>query len=267
MNQETTILQKAGVFALFCVGILALSGVWYMYKTFSHQDTRTFTVQGKGEVDVKANKATINADFVGEGKTSEEATQKLKDMSEKVFAELEKAGVKEADIKTQNFSSNPKYEYCYNFTSGSYPAWCKGNPSQNRIIGYESSENFSVSVKDNKEMVEKLLGLFPTLGARNTNGPSWEVDNKGAIQQARELAVKEAREKAEGIASSLGMSLGDVQYYSEDNGGYPTPIMYGKGGIMSARAEMAPMAADMSVPVSQGTDKVTVNVNITYELK
>jgi uncharacterized protein YggE len=184
MNQETTLLQKAGVFALVCVGVLALSGVWYMYKAFSHQDTRTFTVQGKGEEEVTPNKATINADFVGEGKTADEATTKLKEMSEKVFTELEKAGVKEGDIKTQNFSTNPKYEYCYNFTAGNYPVWCKGNPSQNRIVGYEATENFSVTVKDNKEMVEKLLGLFPSLGARNTNGPSWEVDNKDATQKA-----------------------------------------------------------------------------------
>lgn len=206
MNQETTLLQKAGVFALVCVGVLALSGVWYMYKAFSHQDTRTFTVQGKGEEEVTPNKATINADFVGEGKTADEATTKLKEMSEKVFTELEKAGVKEGDIKTQNFSTNPKYEYCYNFTAGNYPVWCKGNPSQNRIVGYEATENFSVTVKDNKEMVEKLLGLFPSLGARNTNGPSWEVDNKDATQKAREKAVKEAREKAEGIAKSLGIA-------------------------------------------------------------
>ena len=265
MNQETTLLQKAGVFALVCVGLLALSGVWYMYKSFSHQDVKTFAVQGKGEVNVQATKATINADFVGEGTTPEEATKKLTEQSEKAFAELEKVGVKKEDIKTKNVSSNPKYEYCYNY-GGNLPTWCKNNPSQNRIVGYEATQNFEVKISDNKELVEKVLGMFPSLGARNMNGPNWEVDNKVAIQQARELAVKEAREKADGIAKSLGMSLGDVQYYSEDQGGYPVPMLYGKGAVMSARAEMAP-AMDASVPVSAGTDKVTVNVNITYELR
>jgi uncharacterized protein YggE len=265
---ELSLLQKAGVFALVCGGLLALSGVWFMYKSFSEQDTRTFAVAGKGEVEVVATKATINADFVGEGTTAEEASKKLTDASKKAFSELEKIGVKEGDIKTNNVSSNPKYEYCYSYAAGSYPAWCKNNPNQNRISGYEAMQNFEVKVTDNKELVEKLLGLFPELGARNMNGPNWEVDNKVAIQQAREAAVKEAREKAEGIAKSLGMRLGDVQYYSEDQGGgaYPMPVMYGKGAaVMSARSEMAP-AMDMSVPVSQGTDKVIVNVNITYEL-
>lgn len=263
--KEMSILQKAGVFALVTIGILALSAVWFMYKSFSQQETRTFTVQGKGEIEVQATKATINADFVGEGTTAEEATTKLSTLSTKAFAELEKAGVKKEDIKTQSVSTNPKYEYCYNYAYNSYPAWCKGSPNQNRIIGYEAMQNFTVSIKDNKELVEKLLGLFPTLGARSTNGPMWEVDNDAATQQAREEAVKDAKAKAEGIAKSLGMSLGKVQYYNENNSGGGYPIMYNKA--MSVGSAMAPQALDMSVPVSQGTDKVIVNVDITYELE
>ncbi len=265
MNQELSLLQKAGVFALVCAGLLALSGVWYLYKSFSHQDVKTFAVQGKGEVNVQPTKATINADFIGEGATPDEATKKLTEQTAKAFTELEKAGVQKENIKTQNVSSNPKYEYCYNY-GGNLPAWCKNNPSQNRVVGYEATQNFEVKISDNKDLVEKVLGLFPTLGARNMNGPNWEVDNKVATQQARELAVKEAREKAEGIAKSLGMTLGDVQYYFEDQGGQPYPMMYAKGMGMSARTEIAP-AMDSSVPVSAGTDKVVVNVNITYELK
>lgn len=263
---EISILQKAGVFTLITIGVLALSAVWFMYKSFAHQDVRTFAVQGKGEVEVQATKATINSDFLGEGKTSEEAITKLSESSTKVFAELDRVGVKKEWIKTQNVSSNPKLEYCYNFSGGNYPAWCKNNPSQSRTVGYEATQNFEIKINDNKELVEKLLGLLPTLGARNMNGPNWEVDNKKAIQEAREKAVTEAKEKAMGIAKSLGMSLGDVQYYSENQGGGGYPIVYAKGNMMSARAEMAP-AMDVSVPVSQGTDKVTVNVDITYELR
>lgn len=265
MNKELTLLQQAGVFALVCVGLLALAGVWFLYKSFSHQDIKTFAVQGKGEINVEPTKATITADFVGEGNNAEEAKNNLVQQTTKAFAEIEKVGVKKEDVKTQNVSSNPKYEYCYNY-GGNMPTWCKNNPSQNRIIGYEASQSFEVKISNNKELVEKVLALFPSLGARNMNGPNWEVDNKAATQQARELAVKEAREKAEGIAKSLGMRLGDVQYYSEDQGGYPVPVAYGKGARMLMQSEVAP-AMDSTVPVSAGTDKVVVNVNITYELR
>lgn len=266
--KELSILQKAGIFTLVCFGLLALTGVWYMYSSYTHSNAKTFSVQGKGEVDVTPTKATISADFVGEGTTSDEASQKLTEQTTKAFTELKNAGVPDNMVKTQNVSLNPKYEWCYNYSAGNYPTWCKNNPNQNRVIGYEASQNFTVTIKDNKDMVEKVLGLFPSIGARNMNGPSWEVDNKDAINQARDAAVKEAHDKAASIAKSLGMRLGDATYYSEDQGGgYPVPMMYGKGGaVMSSRMEVAPQAADASLPVSSGTDKVQVNVNITYEI-
>lgn len=269
MNDPIKLLQKAGVFALICVGVLALSAIWFMYKSFSEQDVRTFTVQGKGEVEVKATKATIIANFMTETKDPKNAKQAIDEMSalsKKVFAELEAAGVKKEDIKTGQFSQSEKYDYCYNYTNQriALPEYCKINPNEPKIIGYNVTQNFTVTVNDNKELVEKLLGLLPSLGSKNLQGPNWEVDNKKAIQEARELAVKEAKEKAEGIANAIGKRLGDVSYYSENQGG-GNPIFYGKDMMMSARVEMAPMAA--SIPVSEGTDKVTVNVDITYELK
>jgi uncharacterized protein len=270
MKNETTLLQKAGIFTLLTFGVLALATVWFMYKNSSKLNYRTFNVQGKGEVEVKATKATISADIVGESKSVKdggEAVKNLSEISTKVFAELAKAGVKIEDIKTQNVSTNPKYDYCYNYTNTkiAIPDYCRTNPNEQKIIGYTSTQNLTVTVKDNKALVEKLLGLLPELGAKNTNGPAWEVDNKVAVQEAREKAVKEAREKAEGIAKSLGMSLGDIQSYIENQGGgnYPQPYMM---KTMSARAEMD-QVANVSVPVSEGTDKVTVNVDITYELK
>jgi uncharacterized protein YggE len=270
MNNNVTILQKAGVFALVCVGVLALSAVWFMYKSFSHQDAKSFTVQGKGEVEVKATKATISAELVADSKDVKdggESVKMLTDMTKNVFAELEKMGVKTDDIKTQNVSTNPKYDYCYNYANQRYnlPEYCKNNPNDPKIIGFTSTQSITVKIEDNKELVEKVLGLLPTLGVRNMNGPMWEVDNKKAIQEARELAVKEAKEKAEGIARAIGKDLGDVTFYSENQGGGGAPIFFGKDMVMSARAEIAPVSAP--VPVSEGTDKVVVNVDISYELE
>jgi hypothetical protein len=270
MNNNITILQKAGVFALVCAGVLALSAVWFMYKNISDQDVKTFTVQGKGEVEVKATKATIVANFMTETKDPKNAKLAIEEMSalsKKVFSELETAGVKKEDIKTGQFSQNEKYDYCYNYTNQriALPEYCQKNPNEPKIIGYTVTQNFTVTVEDNKELVEKLLGLLPSLGSKNLQGPNWEVDNKKAIQEARELAVKEAKEKATGIANAIGKSLGDVTYYSENQGGGGNPVFFGKDMLMSARAEVAPAYSPVSV--SEGTDKVTVNVDITYELE
>jgi uncharacterized protein YggE len=172
MQNNISILQKAGVFALVCAGILALSGVWFMFKSFSQQDTKTFTVQGKGEVEVKATKATISAELVADSKDVKDGGESVKmmtDMTKNVFAELEKLGVKADDIKTQNVSTNPKYDYCYNYVNQRYnlPDYCKNNPNDPKIIGFTSTQSITVKIEDNKELVEKVLGLLPVLDLLN----------------------------------------------------------------------------------------------------
>jgi uncharacterized protein YggE len=111
--------------------------------------------------------------------------------------------------------------------------------------------------------LEKVSGLLPGLGAKYTNGPNLIVDSKDATNQARAAAIVDARAKAEVTAKALGKTLGDMMYYSESNGDLPIPYM------MSARAEVAGKAMDAAAPMSVelGTDKVSIVVNITYELK
>jgi uncharacterized protein len=264
MEKEKSLLYKSGIFALVCVGLVALAGVYMIFTSRDDMNKKTLPAQGKGEVKVVANKAKITSNFEFEGKTAEEASKLLASKMEEVKTVLDKEGVKEADRKTISNSNNPKYEQC-DYTS-SRPNPCFTNP---KIIGHTAAQTLEISfdIKDgDKSSVEKVLGIMPSLGAKTSNGPDFVVDNKEAIKEARQIAIKDAREKAEAIASALGMRLGDVMYYSENNGSeYPIP-MY------SARAEMKMMGAmDMakpvSVPVELGSDKVTVTVDITYELE
>lgn len=264
MKEEITLLNKAGVFALVCVGLLAISGVYFIFKSGHEADKKVFEVQGKGEVEVKATKATISADFVSKDKDQKVAGDGLAKISDKVFAALIEVGVKKEWIKTQNVSLTPDYEYCYSYGSA-MPAWCNKSQNTNRVSGYTGTQNFTISVENDKVLVEKVLGLLPSLGVQNMNGPNWTVDNKVATQQAREKAVEEAKQKAEGIAKSLGMRLGEVQTYNENTGGgQPYPAMYSKNIDMRVSG-----ATESSAPiqVSEGTDKVTVTVDITYELR
>ncbi len=264
MNNYTIILQKAGVFALVAIGLLAVSGVYSIFKIGNISDKKFFAVQGKGEVEVKATKASISADFVSKDKDQKVAGDGLSKISDKVFAELEKAGVKKEWIKTQNVSLNPDYEYCYSY-GAAMPVWCNRNPNANRVSGYTATQNFTISIDNDKALVEKILGLLPSLGVQNMNGPNFTVDNKAATQEARVKAVAEAKEKAEGIAKSLGMRLGEVQSYTENTGGgnYP-PVMYAKAAMLDQSVSSAPASP---VQISEGTDKVTVTVDISYELR
>jgi uncharacterized protein len=258
---EKSLLYKSGTFALVCIGLLALTYIYYAFSSRNDMNKKTLPSQGKGEVTVTANKAKITSFFEFEAKTADESSKLLAAKMNEVKIALNKEGVDDKDRKTVSTSNNPVYENVIcNYIAG------KPCPVA-KVIGYTSGQTLEISfdIKEgDKSKAEKVLGLMPSLGAKSSFGPEFVVDNKEAMNQARELAIKDAKEKAEVVARALGMRLGDVMYYNENNApAYPVP-MY------SAKSEMRNMSAmdtSMPVPVEIGSDKVSVTVDITYELE
>lgn len=261
MTNEQSILYKAGIFALVAIGLLALAAIWIMISQNNRQNASTLPVEGRAEVSVVPNKATISTTFEMDGKDQAEASNKLSTKLTEIVVALDKEGIKPEDRKTENLSVNPKYEQCIYDAYRSQPC-----PSEPKIIGYTASQSLTINFKienGDKTKLEKISGLLPGLGAKYTNGPNLTVDSKDATNQARAEAIADARAKAEVTAKALGKTLGDMMYYSENSGGQPMPYM------MSTRAEVINKTMDAAapVPVELGTDKISMVVNITYELK
>jgi uncharacterized protein YggE len=270
MSAESIWLYKAGTFALACVGVLALFAVYFLYRSNAQQNVRTFTVQGTGSVDVKPNKASVSATLFAEAADQKEVNKQIAEKSDamfKTFEALKDFKVTKDDIKTRNVSVQPKYETCaYDYRSAVVPP-CVNNP---KVIGYTASVYTTVSLEKSEDGVSidekagKVFGIFNEIGARDVSGPAWEVDQKSALNEARQKATKEAKEKAQAIADALGLKLGKVVYYNENQGGsMPVPMM---AKAMSFDAAGAAESA-VSVPMSSGEDKVSLTVDVTYEMK
>lgn len=259
MTVEQSLLYKAGVFALIAIGILALAYLWVLIDQNSRQNTQQLPVEGKAEVSVVPNKAILSFTFEEEGKTQQEASNTLAQKLANLSATLDKEEIKKEDRKTENLSVSPKYEQCVYVPERPCPA-------EPKIIGYTASQTMTVKLKienGDKSKLEKLTGLIPALGAKYTNGPNLEVDNKEALNQARQEAIADAKAKAEVTAQALDMRLGKMLYYSESNGGgMPVPMYSARAVTMEMKAQDA-----APVPVELGTDKVSLTVQITYELK
>jgi uncharacterized protein len=270
MQNDLSLVYKSGVFTLICLGLLALAAIFFLWRGNVKTETRMFNVQGTGEVMVVPTKGTINASFRQEAKTQKEANDLLATNLQEAYKEFEILKIDKKDIKTQSTQLSPKYEYCYNYPDrNTWPEYCKTNPSGEKIVGYIASQNLSFSL-DEKETLEKLVGVLAGLRAKDISGPNWELnkdDEENAKNEARKMAVTEAKKKAETIANTLGQSLGKVVSYSENFGGGGYPIMYARAEMMTAKNQMADAAGGAPIPVSQGENKVSVNVDIQYELK
>ena len=159
-------------------------------------------------------------------------------------------GVEAKDIKTTGYNLNPDYQY---------------DPDTQRsfITGYTLTQTVSVKIRDLSK-VAKIIGGLPPVGVNQIGGISFTVeDPEKYLNEAREKAFEKARAKAEQMVRSTGVKLGKVINVSEF-GGYPPPIPYytergfGLGGDI---------AASKAPTIEPGTQEITLQVTVTYELR
>ncbi len=218
--------------------------------------SNTITVSGTGEAFAIPDIATITFTVNTEGATTAIAQKSATDKVNAAIDALKESGIEEKDIKTANYSANPKYDYGKPCTF--YPC-----PTQTpKIIGYEVSQTIAVKVRDTAKTGD-VLTLLGTKGVTNISGPEFAIDDKDAVlAQARADAISDAKAKADELADELGVNLVRIVNFSESDGGYTPPMYYAADMAMGSanKVESAP-----SIPT--GENKFVSTVSITYEIR
>ena len=80
------------------------------------------------------------------------------------------------------------------------------------------------------------------------------------LDEARELAVGDARRKTGQLAELADVELGQVIAINESSGGFPQPEFFARTAL-DAAVEFAP------TPVAPGQTTVSVSVSIVFELE
>lgn len=204
---------------------------------------------GTGEVSARPDQASISSGVVSEAKTARAALDENNAAMAAVIEAVKKAGVADEDVQTSGFSVSPRYVHPRRPKNGE-------TPKPPTIVGYRVSNQVSVLIKD----LEKLGGVLDamvTVGANQVNGVSFSFqDDTSLMDQARDLAVKDATRKAGLYASAAGVKLGRILSIAEARVYSPRPRAFA--------AEAVARAAD--VPVEAGESSLSISVNITWEL-
>ena len=209
---------------------------------------RTMNVTGTGLVYLTPDVAYISIGVHTEKPTASDAVSANTTQSQQVVTVLKNSGVDAKDIRTTNFSIYPNTQYDQQ----------TGKPGSTTYI----VDNTVYVTVHQLDKLGDLLDATVQAGANNVNSIQFDVADKStAIQQARDQAVKDAQTQAQGLASASGVTLGNVQTISFTNN-IPQPVMnvFSKSSGLNA----APAAA---VPISAGQLTLTVNVDMTYEIK
>jgi uncharacterized protein len=242
--------------------IVALAS--YAYYTLKQSEgvytgAAVITVQGEGEVMVRPDIGEFSFSVMAEGADAAEAQTKSAEAINAVLAYLKEAGVEDKDIKTQNYYLNPKYRY--DEVACSPYSYCP--PSNPVIDGYEVSQTVTVKVRDLDKSGELISGVGEK-GATNISSLQFTVDDESATKaEAREMAIADAKEKADKLAKDLGVRIVRMTGFWEDQGGYYPMYDKAYGGADMAREQSAAMSPDMPL----GENSVMSTVSITYEVK
>jgi len=241
--------QFAGAIIIFFLALFAytkLAGPMpFSVNQISTTKTDTFTVTGEGKVNVTPDIAVVSAGVQTQAATVKLAQDQLNGAINAVSAAVKKAGVTDKDIKTTGYNINPMYDYATRTP---------------RITGYQASSNLKIKVRA-IDKANAVIDAATLAGANQVGGISFDVDDKTKAQnEARTLAVADAKSKAENAAKIAGFSLGKIINYSEDFGGAPRPIP------MLAKADVG-LDAEAPTQIEIGSNEITVTVTLSYQIQ
>ena len=238
-------------FGLVLIGlILALFSLAASYfadareKSHDISNATQIAVNGEGKVSAKPDIAMLNVSVVTERATVSDAQKENTASYTKIVEFLKKVGINEKDVKTTNYSIYPQYYYPEN--------------RKPQISGYQVRNTLEIKIRDLSK-VDDVLGGVVSSGANEVGNVSFTIENPDALrQEARQAAIREAKEKAVELSKDLGVHLKRIVRFDEsDNGGTPPPIFYDKAASYGTGAG--------GPELSQGEQEIKVSVTITYE--
>jgi uncharacterized protein len=263
MNPEVdkTKIYKWGYIVLVILAVFLAVNTLQAFRnlTASKAAPNTISLTGEGEVISVPDVATFSFTVSADAKTVAAAQELVTTKIDAILKVLKDMGVEEKDIKTTDYSVWPKYSY------DAMPIACGPNycpPSKQVPDGYTASHNVTVKIRKTDE-AGKALGAVGSAGATNISGITFTTDDPDKdLEEARAMAIDDAKAKAKVLAKNLGVRLGRVVSYSDSGYNPPYPI-YARGGVAMDKAVEA--TAVLTIP--EGENKLIVNVTVTYEIR
>jgi len=180
----------------------------------------------------------------------------------KAISVIKESGVEEKDIQTDFLSIEPRYNDNYN---------------KKDFIGYFVRNTFIVTLKETSK-VEDLVTSVIQNGVNYIHGIQFQsTEFKKYREQARELALNAAKEKAIKMAGALGQTVGDPLMISEGYGGGAswyysswTGWGYGSGSNymnQNISQNVSGSSTEILETIALGKISIQASVSVTFELK
>jgi uncharacterized protein len=245
---------------VIAASVMICSVVWGQ-QAAPYDDRPKITVNGEAVVNVRPDKIVINFGIETWDADIVVAKQKNNDILKKAKAAVKESGVSERDIQTDYLSIEPRWKSEYR---------------KEDFLGYFVRNTIVVTLTDAAK-VEKLVTEVLQTGVNYIHGIDFQTTEfKKYREEARELALKAGKEKAEKMAAVLGQSVGAPIQINESYGGSPwwywsswSGWGYGRNQSMAQNViENVPSSSgEISETIALGKISIRAAVTVTFELK
>lgn len=236
------------------VALLIVQKAHDLQQTFKNtKPANTISVSGEGKVTATPDLATVTIGVLSQGTTAVDVKNQNNEKVNKITDFIKAQGVDSKDITTSQFSFYPQQE---------------NNNGSPKITGYQGNQSVTVKfrgVDKSQDQLNKILDGAVNNGANEINGVNFSVEKPDYLQQqAKKMAIDNAKAKAQELASQAGLKLGKIVSIAESSGGYPGPIMYPTDVAMGMGGEDAKSIAP---DIQTGSQEITETMNVVFEVK
>lgn len=236
--------KTMAVVAGTALGLVAFAALFFVLRPTSLAQSeplfpkRTLSVSAQGSVSAVPDVLQARLAVETNGATLDDALSENNTRMAGVLAQLKAMGVADEDVQTTEFFINEVRDRDGNFT------------------GFRVSNGLLLTARS-LDQAGALLDQALQAGANRVSQVQLSVsDTSGLLSQARALAVKNARAQAQELADAAGMFLGNPLTISAS--GAAQPVAFARAAALESVSGAVPLAA--------GSQRVSVTVNITFEL-
>ena len=202
------------------------------------------SVSGEGKIKITPDQVAISVSVESKGAKATEVKDENDKKIDAIVKYIKKMGVDSKDFQTQRVSLNDQYDY------------------QKKKHNYVATQTIQILLKDISKYDILMEGLMDS-GINNINGVEFKSSKFESYKsEARKLAIKDARQKADDYVSAIGQKVGRAFTINDNTQTYyPQPHM-----TMMAEQSFKSAAVAPRETLAVGEIEVIANVSVSFVL-
>jgi len=227
--------------------VLVLATFFIAFLTYGQEIKQIpqINISGEGKIKVVPDQVLILATVETKGNNVKDVKKQNDQQMEAILKLLKSMNLAPSDYKTKRVSLNPQYDY------------------EKKKHSYNATQTIEILMKDLSKYDELMEGLV-NQGINRIDNVTFQSSKLAQYQsEARKLAMKDAKMKAEEYVSVLGQKVGAAITITDNSQTYfPPQPMYSAMKVMGAADSSSPRET-----MAVGEIEILANVSVSFKLE